>query len=416
MATKKLTELMLDRVTPPARGQQDIWDALLPGFGLRVGARSKSFVVLYRFEGHKRRLTLGQYRQAEGAPGLTLGDARDAAREVLRKVAAGIDPAAAVEPPRPPEAPPIVRDVLATYVARKVKPNRRDAAEVERALKHDFERIFADRPIASITRRDINGMVEAIVDRGAAVHANRVLTMVKTFFRWAVEHEYVAVSPAAPITRPTRERPRERVLSADELARIWRGCDALGYPFGPLFQLLMLTAQRRDEVAEMRRGELDLPNARWTLPAARTKTEVEHQVHLSAPALAIIAALPGGADLLFTKTNETATSGWSRAKNRLDRLLMASGDIMGPPAPIPHWTLHDLRRSAATGMAELGVAPHVVDKILNHVQGTIKGVAAIYNRHPYAAERRDALDLWARHLLGRIELTSAVKLASGKQM
>ncbi len=393
MPAKKLTDLMIEKSPFPATGRTEVWDTLLPGFGLRVGARTKSFVLLYRFKSEKRRLTLGQY------PSCKLSDAREAARAILRNVVDGIDPEATQNQAPAAETSPIVRDALARFITRKVQPNRRDWREIQRMLRRDFERRFGDLAVASVTQRDINDLVGDVVDRGAGVQANRLLANLKLFFAWCAEQQYVQASPAAAISKPRRERPRERVLSTAELARIWRAADAQGYPFGPIVKLLILTAQRRDEVAEMRWSEVDLDGALWSLPAARTKSAAAHQIHLSAAAVAVLKALPGGGALLFTKTNETPTSGWSGAKHRLDRRLMAPGPEIGPPAPIAHWTLHDLRRSAATGMAELGVAPHVVDKILNHVQGTIRGVAAIYNRHPYGAERRDALDLWAKHVI-----------------
>ncbi len=392
MASKNFTEIGIERAKPPTKeeGRYEIWDALLPGLGLRVSWKgTKTFILMYRVGGRQRRLTLGRYTIL-----FRLKEARDAARAALEKVDAGIDPAeaptAAVDPP--------LKDALAAYIERQVKPNRKDWEEVERALGKDLGGRLGDRPISTVARADILEMLDAIIDRGAPVHANRVLTMSKTFFDWCVERGLIEASPAAPIRHPTREMSRERILDLPELLRVWNACGPLGYPFGPLIRLLILTAQRRDEVAGLSWGELDMHGATWTLPAARAKNDKEHEVALAAEALAIMGKLPrrNSSTLLFTTTDRTAVSGWSRAKARLDWLLMAPGAEVGPPMPIEHWTLHDLRRSAASGMAELGVAPHVVDKILNHTQGTIKGVAAIYNRHAYGAERRAALCLWGK--------------------
>lgn len=162
--------------------------------------------------------------------------------------------------------------------------------------------------------------------------------------------------------------------------------------------MLILTAQRRDEVGGMRWREIDLERRMWSIPRQRAKNSRAHEVHLCALAVEIIANLPRLGDLVFTTTGSTPPSGWSRAKARLDRLM--TGYAGGTPtAP---WVLHDLRRSACSHTAELGVAPHVVDKILNHSSGTIRGVAAIYNRHQYATERETALDLWGQHIASLI--------------
>ncbi|MGB8840155.1 MAG: integrase arm-type DNA-binding domain-containing protein [Aliidongia sp.] len=400
MASKPLTEQTVDRTKAPkpGEGRRELWDSILPGFGLRVSeSGTKTFFIMYRIDGRQRRMTIGRYTIA-----FKLIDARAAAREALEKIQAGIDPAAE-EASRPIAAALTVSQALAAYITRQVRPNRRDWQAVERAMNLDLLAKFGERPIASITRTDIFVMIDAIRDRDSPIMANRMLTMTKTFLKWCVERGHIRDNPAAAISRQVKEVSRDRVLDDAELARIWRAAGTQGYPFGPIVQLLMLTAQRRDEVAGMRWQELDAARAVWTLPAERSKNGQEHQTALSPAVLAIIQTIPHqGGGLLFTTTGKTVVSGWSRAKDRLDALLMAPGADTGPPAPIPHWTLHDLRRSAATGMARMNVAPHVVEKILNHQSGTIRGVAAIYNRHAYLDERRAALFLWAEAVAAMI--------------
>lgn len=402
MAQKTLTEQMIDRMRPPPAdaGRLEIWDKALPGFGLRVSpAGTKTFVLMYRFDGRKRRLTLGNYDSET----FKLAHARDAAREALQKVDKKIDPAESLEEGGAGSEGHTVSEALSVYITRQVKPNRRDWEAVERALKLDLEKRLGQRPVASIARSDLFTVIDAIVDRDSPIMANRMVTMLKTFFGWCVERGYIADNPAAGIGRQARESTRERVLDMGELARVWAACEALEYPFGTIARLLMLTAQRRDEVAGMRWSEIDLERATWTLPPERAKNGKEHVVALPPASVAIIKTVPQkGSPLLFTTTGKTVVSGWSRAKERLDWLLMAPGAEIGPPAPIEHWTLHDLRRSAATRMAGLGVAPHVVDRILNHVSGTIRGVAAIYNRHAYLDERQAALELWAEAVMAAV--------------
>jgi integrase len=185
------------------------------------------------------------------------------------------------------------------------------------------------------------------------------------------------------------------VLSDAEIVWFWRACEQIGWPFGRIGQLLLLTAQRRDEVGGMRWTEFEpLDRRLWVIPAVRTKNGKAHEVHLAEPAANILEGLPRLGEIVFSSTGTTAPSGYSRAKSRLDRLM--AGYAAG--TPIADWVLHDLRRTAASGMAGLGVAPHVVDKILNHSAGTIRGVAAVYNRFEYAKERKAALELWGEHI------------------
>jgi integrase len=434
MAHKTLTDLGIERVKPPTKevDRVEIWDRLVLGMGIRIRASgTRTFFLMYRIGGKQRRMTVGRFTNEFGVE-----KAREAARAALKLVEVGKDPAeaekaaaVAADDDRLSARSPLSK-VLAAWIARQVKPNRSDWNEVERALNLDLGAKFGDRSISTIAQEDILEMLDAIIDRGAPVHANRVLTMTKTFFRWCLERKYVSQSPATLVRKQTKEVERERVLELPELARIWNAAETLGYPFGPIVRLLILTGQRRDEVAGMRWGEIDTDGATWTLPPpppkarkdseklpARAKNRKEHKVALAPAALAIIEKVPRqGSPLLFTTTGKTVVSGWSRSKDRLDRLLMSPGAEVGPPTPIAPWTLHDLRRAAATGMAGLNIPPHIVDKILNHTQGTIKGVAAIYNRHPYLDERRAALVLWAETVArgvtaadsGRSPITSAL--------
>ena len=200
-----------------------------------------------------------------------------------------------------------------------------------------------------------------------------------------------------------------------EIRAFWKGCDELGWPFGPLFRLLLLTAQRRDEVATMEWAEIDLEKRLWSLPREKAKNDQGHDVHLSAQAVDILTALPriGVKDgLIFTTNGRTAVSGFSRAKERLDALMAtAAGHDIEP------WILHDLRRTATTGMARLKFAPHVVDRVLNHTSGTIRGVASIYNRFDYLDERRAALEAWGRAVEAMVtgaEAGNVVELAKAR--
>jgi integrase len=210
---------------------------------------------------------------------------------------------------------------------------------------------------------------------------------------------------------PTKEKPRDRVLTDDELRWFSAACDEIGWPFGALAKLLLLTAQRRDEVAGIEWAEIDFTNRVWVIPRHKTKNDRAHEVQLSDEAMEVLQTLPRVSDqLLFTTTGSTAVSGFSRSKRRLDAAMLKAKRIeLGARKgdAIPRWTLHDLRRTAATGMARLNIPPHVVDRILNHTSGTIRGVAAVYNRFAYLEERRAALEAWSIYLSDLLKPTAA---------
>jgi integrase len=278
------------------------------------------------------------------------------------------------------------------------KNGPRWATETRRILDRNVLPAIGDKPAACVGKAEIHDMLNAIMDRGAPTAANRVLAVVKKLFRWALGRGYVDRDPCSGIPKPGNETKRDRVLDNDELARVWRSAETMAYPFGPAVRLLILTGARREEVGAMRWSEIDLEGKIWTLPAGRAKNNVEHVVPLSDPALSLIRSLPriGRAAFVFTTTGETAVSGWSNAKANLDDAIleaMREGDPK--PEAIPGWTLHDLRRTFATGLAGLGVATPVVEKILNHVSGSFGGVAGVYQRHAFAVEKRAALHKWA---------------------
>jgi integrase len=254
------------------------------------------------------------------------------------------------------------------------------------------------------------------------VQANRTLARLKTLFKWVLDEELVSADPTARVRKVVKETARDRILTDDEIRLFWAGCDRLGWPFGPMYKLLLLTAQRRDEVGGAEWAEIDVERRMWTIPREKAKNDRAHEVHLSTLAAEIIEGLPRtGNRFVLTTNGERPVSGYSKSKERLDGHMLdllraelaGAGKASDRPA-IDDWILHDLRRTAATGMARLNIPPHVVDKILNHVSGTIRGVAAVYNRHAYLDERRAALEAWSRHVetLIRPVLENVVQLVS----
>ena len=211
------------------------------------------------------------------------------------------------------------------------------------------------------------------------------------------------------MTAPSPEARRERVLSDDEIRLVWQAFELIGWPFGPIGKLLLLTSARRDEVASMEWRELDMEACTWTLPAARTKNKRQHEIPLSDAAVEIVKALPrveGKAGLVFSTTGKTAVSGFSRAKSAIDATILealqelaeAAGSAGEEVKPPPRWTFHDLRRTVATNLQALGVRLEVTEAVLNHVSGSRAGIVGVYQRHEYATEKRQALDAWARRL------------------
>jgi integrase len=396
LPTRKLTDLFVDRVKPPAKGRDAYFDASFPGLALRVTpSGAKSWCLFYRLNGRQRLFTIGPY------PPIKPAQARREAQSAFDRVREGFDPADEKRARRDLRTPELdtFGAVTHDYLERHLRANRRPSTyhEAKRDLEHDALPKWRNRPIASITRGAVIDLVDEIIGRGAGVMANRTLARLRNLFNWAVEKERLAASPIGRMKLPTQERSRDRVLSDDELRRFWQACEEIGPPFGPLCKLLLLTAQRRDEVAGMTWAEVDLNKNIWVIPRHRVKNDREHEVQLSAAAVKALKSIARttGDGFVFTTTGETAVSGFSKAKRRLDAVMLAlKGDA------IPEWTLHDLRRTATSGMARLNFPPHVVDKVLNHVGGAISGVAAVYNRHAYLDERRAALEAWGRYVEG----------------
>lgn len=406
---------MAVRLTVPfiekAKGEEkrrEIGDAIVPGLWLVVqpsGARS--WAVRYRAAGKPVKVTLGPY------PLIGLADARDHAREVLEKVGRGEDPAKEKRETRQIQFKTVAADPARDlWAAVRSEYLKRDAAglrsydAIKRILEKETTR-WNGRRIQDISKRDIIELLDAVTDRGAPVQANRVLAHVRRVFSWSIGRGIITVNPASGIEAPTEERSRDRVLTAQEVADIWNVAGGLGYPFGPMVQLLLITGQRLREVAEARWSEIDLERAIWTIAAERAKNAEAHNVPLARRAVEIIEALPriGKSPFLLSTTGEAPISGFARAKERVDGALRVI-DIKRagnntPAAEVPErerWTFHDIRRTVATQMAADGVLIEVIERVLNHKGYSASGLRAVYNRHSYLTEKKQALETWAERL------------------
>lgn len=414
MPKMKLTAKAVENAKVPASGQVEYFDEALPGFALRVTASGrKSWVLFYRVQtgperGKQRRLTLAHY------PLLSLADARAEAHSALQAIERGGDPAKEKQAVRTavPDKVYAFDAVADEYLEQYAKPKKRSWKDDEIRLRVHVRPTWGRRSVGSITRGDVDELIDGIAAKGTPIAANRTLAVVRKLFNWAVTKPRFKLdaSPVVRIEAPGAETRRDRWLRDDEVCLFWRACDAVGYPFGPFAQILLLTAARREMVAAMRRTDVDAVKRLWTVPGSLMKSGREHVVPLSPLALSIIEAQPqiAGTDYLFPaqrvrsgNSRETRhISGFSAAKRQIDAamLVVARSDatVRGlDPAvtgPIPDWTFHDLRRTATTHMGELRVPRHVRKLILDHV---VRDVTGIYDRYEYLDERRDGLERWA---------------------
>jgi integrase len=391
----RLTKSAID--TLPAPHKETVhWDQALPGFGLKITPKGrKVFIVLYRAGGGGSRLrkyTIGPYGR------ITLHNARIEAQKVLAARLEGRDPAREKLEARRRLTTDTLAEVVALY-GRLHLSQLRSGRELMQILQRDLIDPLGSRSVHSITKRDLIDLVNAVVDRGSPVGANKTLKVARSFFGWCVGRAILERSPCDGVRAPTVEKARDRVPTDEELVRIISAARRLGGPYGAIVEILALTGQRRDEVARMSWDEVDLERRVWTLPAARTKNDKPHIVQLSDQAVAVIGAQPRSGLLVFSRNGVTPIGDFSNQKRKLDDLCRVS-----------QWRLHDLRRTMVSGMARLGVAPHVADKILNHVAGTISGVAAVYQRHEFLKERRDALERWGAFVADLLREGEAVEL------
>ncbi len=378
-------------------------DGTVPGLELRVSRHgAKTFSLRYRIGAYQRRLTLGS------ASFLTLADARDMAREALRNLKKrGIDPA---------EVQRVARNALSfaglaeLYLDRRAlgrtagardatgglvedvwalasaegSPTIRGWKEERRYLANEALPAWRHRPADSITRRDVRSLVEGVADRGAPVSANRLLGLLRRVFAWAVEQELLPANPAAGMKPPGgREKARDRVLNDDEIRQFWQATEGMDLTSRAFWRLRLITAQRSGEIATMSWRDIDQARRWWTIPAERAKNDLAHRVSLTGMALDLL-------QQLREQGIVSATLVLPEVRNR--RRLRASARAF---EGIPDFRGHDLRRTAASGMASAGVPRHHIGRVLNHAE---TGVTATYDRHIYDPEKRRALEAWEAEL------------------
>lgn len=365
--------------TLPVKGTDVVYpDQEVPGLYLRVRAGgSRTFIIQWRQGQFQRRSTIGKVGV------LSLDEARKKARKALVGIDEGHDPVAVRAKSRA-DSKLIFETVAREYLDIRAKDMK--ASSLDQCTRHllKYFKPLHRLAIGKIDRATIAIELRAISKKSGPVQADRARSTMSAMFGWCVGEGIMEANPVIGTNKQSKEKSRERVLEDAELVAIWNAAPAS--EFGRIVKLLMLTCQRRDEIADLQRSELE--ETLIALPAARTKNSRPHDIPLSAQALDVLADHPERVDRQFVFGNgEGGFSGFSRAKEVLDD---ASG--------VKDWTLHDLRRTGATRMADLGVQPHVIEAVLNHVSGHKAGVAGIYNRSTYAVEKRAALDLWGSRI------------------
>lgn len=383
--------MAIKRLKPPSQGAVTYWDDASP-LGLRVSqGGARTFIVLL---GSGQRRKIGRY------PVLKLSEAREQAKRVLAKRTLG------QEQHRTITFSDALELFLETHCRLNNKPST--AKETERLLRKHFKRLRR-RQLAEIKAHDISAIIDGLLPTPGT--ANGAFKAIRAFFRWAVRRHYIEHSPCEGMQLPSKPRTKDRVLDDVELAAVWRAAEQHGYPYGAIVQLLILTGQRRGEIAALQWDWID--DDTITLPAHITKNGRQHTFPIENMTKQLIKDLPKFHEVLLfpARGKDTPFCGWSKSKNALDRLIVSelSGDTLDPEdldsasLDITPWTLHDLRRTFATNLAALGSPIHVTEKMLNHVSGSVSGVAAVYNRHSYMDEMQTSIDAWEQKLSQLLE-------------
>ena len=390
-------------------------------------------MLQYKREGRTRRFNIGRYGI------VTPVQARKRALELLGELEKGIDPLAAREAAR--EAQEAAEAERARAEAAKREADAFTArvlverwqtialAENRPAYRREAPRAIlyllgdaADEPATALTVTKLQNLVDAVLEV-TPTHAINSRAYGRAAWNWAMRRNLVKENPFAKVAIEKRVKARDRVLSDPEVAEVWKEAGAQAYPFGPLIRLLLLTLQRKSEVAGMKWSEISQDLTTWTIPPERAKNGKAHIVHLAEPACDILRDLAQRAealqaearekgeeiepsDYVFTTTGDGPAVNVQKGRRTLERKIAKAREKEAENArraPELDWRLHDFRRTGVSKMAELGIAPHIADKVLNHVSGTIKGVAAVYQRFEFLPERKRALEVWAQHVLNAAE-------------
>ena len=387
---KKFTDKAIAALKPKA-ARYEVWEG--GGFGVRVTPRGvKSWVWVYHFERRPRRMTFGTY------PAMGLADARICVAEAQKALKGGKDPGAMIAAERCAERlSETVAELAEEYMDKWARVRKRTAAEDERILRRDVFPAWGRRKAKEIRRRDVIALLDRIVERGAPIQANRTLAVVRKMFNWAISRDMVEANPCHMVEAPGKETRRDRVLTAKEIALFWNGLDKarMSQAIRMALRLQLVTAQRKGEVIGAEWEDFDLGDGVWTIPGEKSKNELPHRVPLSPLALDYLKAIKinaGDSRWLFpSPRGDKPITGPA-----VDHAVRGNRDAL----TVHDVTPHDLRRTAASHMTSMGINRLTVAKLLNHAEA---GVTAVYDRHSYDAEKRQALEAWGRRLQEIIE-------------
>ena len=397
------TDRALRALKPPPRPKQiDFWDGALPGFGLRISYNGrKSWVVLYRCNGVKGRLTLGRFDT------IPLADARDQARAALREAAAGVDPS--VKKARDREAPTF-KGLAERYIEEYAKPRKRTWQKDRRLLDSNLIPALGRKKAHLITRAELRAQLNAIKNRPAPIEANRTYEVVRKLYNWAIDEEILTESPTFKLPKPADEIGRERTLTADELQLFWEALEGASAIVRGVFRTMLLGVQRRNEVSRMRFSDLDRRENWWNLPADLTKTKRPYRVPLTPAMLAIIEEMEGlslDPVWVFPRSGGGGPVPETNVTRPFRRLIKAAG--------IAHCVPHDLLHTATSYMTALGISEFDVGKVRHHTSRDSRTTTSRYNHYQYDREKRRTLDLWNERLLdivtGKAPDSNVVQLA-----
>lgn len=415
---KAFTPKGIEAIKPNPAKRLEIPDPALSGLYLVVQQSGvKSWALRYRWLKKPKKLTLGRW------PIMGLAEARSAASQAIEAVEHGSDPSTLKKKAKASliEAELSERDKVKTlldqYASRHLT-TLKSGEEVKRRLELGFKSSFGDHNIHEITKRDIREVLDDIYDRGTHTSANRMHSYLSGFFNWCVERDAITGSPVQGIKKPAKENSREHFLSDDEIRWFWLACDEVGFPWGPIGKTLLLTGQRRGEVAGIR--DTEIKGDIWYLAPERTKNGRAHTVPLTKTVFDVLGSferVDSESGYLFTTLGDRPVSGFSKGQRRIaERMVDIANKERGEVVEIPHWTLHDLRRNVSTGMARLGIPIPVSEAAINHASGTTSGIVAVYQKYEYADEKRAALEKWGCFVADLVEgrTDNVVPMAVGR--
>ncbi len=390
--------------------------AVTGGYVVVWPTRALSYVLRFRFQGASKKVTLGRFDPDANGLAEIRARAREAQNQLMqaRKPSAdALDPAAAKKAARLAAAQAVQKERAVALAAKEPQPDAFDKVveiylathgrNLRASTRAEIARLFQKelgawqkRRLGEIETADVHAILDAITARGAEITANRLHSYLRHLFGWAKGRKMIAASPLDGVGKPTSEknRARSRALGDDELAVVWKGASALGFPFGPFFQLAILLGARRNELSGMKWSEIDFDKAIWTIPKERSKNGQMHELPLASQVVALLESLPRFDGQFVFSSGDTPVSGHSKAKQRLDKSTTATngGQVL------KEFVVHDLRRSFATGLQRLGVPMEVTEYCLNHKGESFAGIRGVYQRHDYRKEMRQALERWANHV------------------